>query len=81
MQYEIEFGFIEEKIRKLRPKRVLIQLPAGLRIHFLSVAHKIKELGVEPVFWAGSCYGACDLPEYSKADLLIHFGHGEFKKK
>lgn len=57
--------------------KVLIQLPAGLRSKTIEIARLIDSLGAKPVIWAGSCYGACDLPDY-ECDLLLHFGHSEF---
>ena len=77
MQYSLGLDVIKKNVRK--GMRVLLQFPAGLRLQALSVADFIIELGAEPIIWAGSCYGACDLPDY-KADLLIHFGHSEFIK-
>ncbi len=76
MQYDLKINLVKKKIKG--KKRVLIQLPAGLRAHFIEIARAIKGEGVEPIFWAGSCYGACDLPDYDNADLLIHYGHEEF---
>ncbi len=74
MDYDLKLDLV----RKVsQGKKVLIQLPAGLRKHFLEIALAVREGGGEPVIWAGSCYGACDLPDY-KCDLLIHFGHEEF---
>ena len=78
MQYELNLNLVKEKVKG--KNRVLIQLPAGLRTHFKEIARLVKEEGSEPIIWAGSCYGACDLPVY-KADLLIHFGHEEFVKE
>lgn len=77
MQYEFKLDLIKEKAKG--KKRVLIQLPAGLRSHYKEIADAVKSVGAEPIIWAGSCYGACDLPDYEKADLLIHLGHEEFK--
>jgi len=76
MQYDLRLKEVKEKAKGC--EKVLIQLPAGLRTRFLEVANAVKEAGAEPVIWAGSCYGACDLPPLDY-DLLIHFGHEEFK--
>ncbi|MBD3312280.1 hypothetical protein GF352_02370 [archaeon] len=75
MNYDLELERVKEEAGKA--DTVLIQLPAGLRTHALKIARVINEAGAEPVIWAGSCYGACDLPDY-ECDLLIHFGHEEF---
>jgi diphthamide biosynthesis enzyme Dph1/Dph2-like protein len=75
MQYDLNLELISKNVRK--GMSVLVQLPAGLRNHFLKIARLIRERGAEPFIWAGSCYGACDLPDY-ECDLLLHFGHEEF---
>ena len=69
---------LEEIKRQIkRGQKVLIQLPAGLRKHAIEIARIVKERGAEPIIWAGSCYGACDLPKYD-CDVLLHFGHEKF---
>ncbi len=72
MQYDLKIDLVKQRVKK--GMKVLIQLPAGLRGHALEVAAAVKQAGAEPIIWAGSCYGACDLPEF-ECDLLIHFGH------
>jgi diphthamide biosynthesis enzyme Dph1/Dph2-like protein len=74
MKYDLRLDLVK-KVKK--GERVLIQLPSGLRKYFLKIARLVKEQGAEPLIWAGSCYGACDLPDY-KCDVLLHFGHEEF---
>lgn len=75
MKYDLKLDLVKKEAAEAN--EVLIQLPAGLRIHALKVARAVSEAGAEPLLWAGSCYGACDLPCYD-CDLLIHFGHEEF---
>lgn len=74
--YDLDLKRVKQELIKLKPKTVLIQLPAGLRNHLIEVVNLIEQSGAEAFVWAGSCYGACDLPNY-KADLLIQFGHEE----
>jgi len=76
MHYDLELNKVKELVKG--KEKVLIQLPAGLREHFLKIVRTVQDSGAEPVIWAGSCYGACDLPAYEDCDLLIHFGHEEF---
>jgi len=73
--YDLNLELVKEKAKGC--KKVLIQLPAGLRTQALKVARAVRSVGAEPIIWCGSCYGACDLPDY-ECDLLIHFGHDEF---
>jgi len=77
MKYDLKLEKIKEQVKG--KKKILIQLPSGLRTRFLEIVKAIRETGAEPIIWAGSCYGACDLPNHN-CDLLIHFGHEEFIK-
>jgi 2-(3-amino-3-carboxypropyl)histidine synthase len=77
------FDFEEEKlkreIQKLDAKKVLLQLPEGLKPEATRLAKKLQKLGILPIISADPCYGACDLALHAAeslgADLLIHFGH------
>ncbi|HLE06127.1 MAG TPA: diphthamide synthesis protein [Candidatus Nanoarchaeia archaeon] len=71
---EFDFSLVNKSVRK--GDRVLIQLPAGLRDKTIDISRVVLSLGATPIIWAGSCYGACDLPDF-KCDVLLHFGHSE----
>jgi diphthamide biosynthesis enzyme Dph1/Dph2-like protein len=83
--YDLELEKAADKIKKERAKTVLIQLPDGLK----PKAKEIKEFLAKKVdkntkvlFWAGSCFGACDIPTSAKnanVDLIIQFGHSEWQ--
>ena len=64
-------------------KSVCIQLPDGLKCHAHIITKQIEEAtGAEVIIWAGSAYGACDLAidvKRFQCDLLIHWGHSEWK--
>ena len=82
MTFNLELNKVIEIIRKEKANKVLIQLPSGLKHKSKEIVDKIKD-GVEcEVFiWAGSCFGACDLPLEVRRlgfDLLIQWGHTEF---
>lgn len=83
MEYDLEIERIVEEINKSNAKRILVQLPEGLRRLALNIQYSLKEkTNVEIFFWAGSCFGACDIPLVVKSfniDLLIHFGHARWK--
>ncbi len=74
--YDFEIKKINDIIKKIEPSNVLIQLPDGLKPIATEIADKINS---EVFIWAGSCFGACDLPNVD-FDLLIQFGHTEFKR-
>jgi diphthamide biosynthesis enzyme Dph1/Dph2-like protein len=80
--YTIDYERIVSAIREHKPARVLIQLPDGLKARALEIQQRLeKETHVQILFWAGTNYGACDLPvglEKLGVDLLIHLGHTEW---
>jgi 2-(3-amino-3-carboxypropyl)histidine synthase len=77
--YDLEVDRIIETIKNKSYKKICLQLPDGLKIHALNITDRIRDAtGVEVIIWAGSNFGACDLPlEVSKlgVDALFHFGH------
>ena len=80
--YDIEEEKILHEIRRRGLKRILLQLPEGLKPLGFRLAQLIERQTNAEVFLAGDpCYGACDLSLSSKrlveAELLIHIGHAE----
>jgi 2-(3-amino-3-carboxypropyl)histidine synthase len=82
--YDFEEERIKQEIARLDAKRVLLQLPEGLKPESLHLASVIEKTGALPIISADPCYGACDLAtaeaQHLGADLLIHFGHGKIVK-
>jgi len=80
--YDLEIDNIVEKIKRGRAKKVLLQLPEGLKPFALEIADEIeKKTNAKAIIWFGSCYGACDLPQGLESigiDLIINFGHSNF---
>ncbi len=82
------FDFEEERVKevivKLGAKRVLIQLPEGLKPEAPYIAKAIEKLGVQSLISADPCYGACDLAiaeaESLGVDLIVHYGHSKLVK-
>ncbi len=79
------FDFEEERIRieiaNIGAKRVLLQLPEGLKPEGPRLAKIIEKMGAVPVISADPCYGACDIATNEAqelgVDLVIHFGHAK----
>jgi 2-(3-amino-3-carboxypropyl)histidine synthase len=79
------FDFEEERIKqeivKLGAKRVLLQLPEGLKPEGPRLAKIIEKTGALLIVSADPCYGACDIAtaeaESLGIDLIIHFGHAK----
>lgn len=85
--YSLEENKIFDEIKRRGAKRILLQLPEGLKPLGFELAQRIeKETGAEVFLSGDPCYGACDLAlmpkEFVKAELLVHIGHaaipGEF---
>jgi 2-(3-amino-3-carboxypropyl)histidine synthase len=82
------FDFEEERIKqeiiKLGAKRVLLQLPEGLKPEGSRLAKVIEKAGAVPIISADPCYGACDIAtadaELLGIDLILHFGHAKLLK-
>jgi len=80
--YELDEKKILDEIKRRGSKRVLLQMPEGLKPLGFKLAKSLEESGKVEVFVSGDpCYGACDLALIPKqqvqADLLIHIGHAE----
>jgi 2-(3-amino-3-carboxypropyl)histidine synthase len=82
--FDFEEERIKQEIAKVGAKRVLLQLPEGLKSEAPRIAKIIEETGALPVISADPCYGPCDLvtteAESLGADLIIHFGHAKLMK-
>lgn len=81
--YDLELDRAVKEIKKIKAKRVCIQLPDGLKPMAKKIADELTaKTDAEILIWAGSCYGACDVPLDVKrlgVDLLIQWGHSEWE--
>jgi len=77
--HNLEEGRLKEEIKKRQAKRVLLQLPEGLKPEGPRLASIVEEAGAIAIVSADPCYGACDLAlpdaESLGVDLIIHYGH------
>ncbi|MDI6805592.1 MAG: diphthamide biosynthesis enzyme Dph2 [Candidatus Bathyarchaeia archaeon] len=83
-QFDLEEERIKQEIIKLGAKRVLIQLPEGLKPEAPYLSKIVEKTGALPIVSADPCYGACDLAsadaEALGVDLIIHYGHSKMLK-
>jgi 2-(3-amino-3-carboxypropyl)histidine synthase len=81
--YTADIAAVIVAVKKEKAKRILLQLPDGLKPRAQEFATKIEEeTGATVLLWAGSSFGACDLPqgvEKLNIDLLFHFGHSPWR--
>ena len=79
MQYNLEIEKAITAIKKNKSKKVLIQLPDGLKPQATQVVDELEEkTNAEISIWQSTCFGACDVPlevERFGYDLIIQFGH------
>ena len=82
--FDFEEELIRQEIARLGAKRVLLQLPEGLKPEAPRLAKLVEKAGALAIVSADPCYGACDLAtseaEALDVDLLIHFGHAKLLK-
>jgi diphthamide biosynthesis enzyme Dph1/Dph2-like protein len=81
LSLNLELDKLLSAITESKAETVLIQLPDGLKPKAKIIQEKVKEKfpSVKLTFWAGSCYGACDVPNVKEFDLLVQFGHSEWR--
>jgi len=79
--FDLEEKRLSKEIGKRGAKRVLIQLPEGLKTEGPRLAAIAEKAGALAVVSADPCYGACDLATLDAksldADLIIHYGHSK----
>lgn len=72
------------ELKRIKPKRVLVQLPEGVKQNAFDVLKVFEDLNIEAVFSGETCWGGCsvDVEEAKLAgvDLIVHFGHSEFAR-
>ncbi len=82
--FDFEEERIKQEIDRLDAKRVLLQLPEGLKPEAPRLAKVVEKAGALPIVSADPCYGACDLAtadaESLDVDLIVHFGHAKMLK-
>lgn len=70
------------ELRKLKPKKVLVQLPEGIKQNAFEIKELIEKMNISVVFSGETCWGACAIAineaKKQKCDAIIHFGHSEF---
>lgn len=82
--YDLQLDNAITEIKAKDAKMILVQLPDGLK----PFADDIRTVlmrecpGIQLVFWADSCFGACDAPIHVRHlgfDMLLAFGHSPWR--
>ena len=82
MTLNFEFPKLIEELKKRSPKKVLVQLPEGIKQNAIEIAKVIEDLKIEVIFSGETAWGGCAIAVQEaldlKADLIVHFGHAKF---
>jgi 2-(3-amino-3-carboxypropyl)histidine synthase len=83
--YEFEENKLIKEIKKKKAKRILLQLPEGLKKEANRIVRFIQDnLNIEVIISGEPCWGACDIAlneaKNLKADLIVMYGHAQFLK-
>jgi len=77
--FKLEDERLEQEIKKRKAKRVLLQLPDGLKPNGPKLAAAIERAGATAIISGDPCYGACDIAiaesQELEVDLIVHYGH------
>lgn len=79
-RYKIDLVKLASNIKKNNSKKVLLQLPDGLKQYALTIKQNLqKKLNNTDLYlYMGSNFGACDIPYFVQTvgiDLIVNFGH------
>ena len=70
------------ELKKIKPKKVLVQLPEGVKQNAVEISRTIEDLGIEVIFSGETSWGGCSIAlqeaEALQVDLIVHFGHAKF---
>src|SRR3989344_2297259 len=73
---------IADEVKQTGAKRVLLQMPDGLKGKATALMRELHAAGIESILSADPVYGACDIPvneaRQLKCDLIVHVGHSKF---
>ncbi len=76
--YDLELEKVIKEIKKNKARKVVIQLPDGLKPKATEIKEKLeKKSNAEVFIWLGSNFGSCDIPKNfpKDFDLTVSFGH------
>jgi len=83
--FDLEEERLIDEVKRRQARRVLIQLPEGLKAEGPRLAAVVEKAGALALVSADPCYGACDMASQDaqslSADLLVHYGHSEMTRQ
>ncbi|RLI92076.1 MAG: hypothetical protein DRO89_02790 [Candidatus Altiarchaeales archaeon] len=84
LDYDFEVNRILKEIKKSGAKLIGLQFPEGLKKYAVGIAKEIEEKSnATVIIFTDPTYGACDTKEKQSEllglDLIVHFGHTNFR--
>jgi 2-(3-amino-3-carboxypropyl)histidine synthase len=83
--YDLEIHNIINEINKHNYKKILLQLPDGLKRFAKDVINDLSsKTNAKYYIYFGTCFGGCDIPLHLQElnfDLCIQWGHSNYIKK
>ncbi len=77
-----QISALVDEVKKRNARRILMQIPEGLKLRSTGIIDALAAAGVETVLSAERCFGACDIKDDEAAamgcDLVVHVGHNKF---
>jgi 2-(3-amino-3-carboxypropyl)histidine synthase len=74
--YNIDLESAVKKINKNDYKKVVLQVPEGLKLQFKELIEYLEKNTRANIIVSGDpCFGACDIPSFKNIDLIIQIGH------
>lgn len=74
-----------KSIKRMKPTRVMIQAPEGLKTRIQDISKYLEGMGLETVISCDPCFGACDIADSLAislgCDIILHIGHTDFGVK
>ncbi len=73
------------KLKRLRARRVFIQVPEGLKTRVQELSRELEGAGLKTFISIEPCFGACDIRDREAralgCDALLHAGHSDYGLK
>lgn len=84
MALDFEEDYLVKELKRIKPKKVLVQLPEGVKTRAIELDDLFNKLKIEAIFsgetaWGGCCLAIEEAKKF-KVDLIVHFGHAQFMK-
>lgn len=77
--YNLELDKTLDLIQKNKAKKVLLQLPDGLKTKSKDIVDFLKKSTKASIFvWQGTCFGSCDTIDTDQFDIIISYGHSRW---